>query len=166
MLRALGVLVMLRALGVFVMLRTLVVLVMLRTLGVLVMLRTLTVLVMLKTLGVLGVLVMLRTLGDGAAGVARGDLEFVVADTGNGAVSRAGTAGLEDWDAASSTFVEVVAVVDVRPGVSRLALRDSRDSGEEERGREDGQSLESELHLDTGWTLVWVIAQYHWADIH
>jgi hypothetical protein len=97
-------------------------------------------------------LAMLRTLGDGAAGVARGDLEFVVADTGGGAVSRTGTAGLEDWDAASSTFEEVVAVVDIGPGVSGLALRGSRDSGEEERGREDGQSLDGELHLDTGWT--------------
>jgi hypothetical protein len=109
---------------------------------------------------------MLRTLGDGAAGVARGDLEFVVADTGGGAVSRAGTAGLEDWDAASSTFEEVVAVVDIGPGVSGLTLRGSRDSGEEERGREDGQSLDGELHLDTGWTLVRVIAHYQRRHVH
>lgn len=124
------------------------------TLGLLVVLMIVTLGLLMALITVtLGLLMALTTgtLGGRAVGVARGDLEFGVADTGYGAVSRAGTASLEDWDAASGTFEEVVAVLDVRPGLSWVASRKSRDSGEEERGREGGQSLEGIVHLDTGW---------------
>lgn len=134
-------------------------------LGLLVALGTVTLgLLILLSIGALGLLVALitvtlrllmalttGTLGGGPVRAARRDLEFVVADTGYGAVSRAGTASLEDWDAASGTFEEVVAVLDVRPGLSWVASRESRDSGEEERGREGGQSLEGKVHLDARW---------------